>query len=185
MLLGLYSLSGRTPYHKISWRLDGARFGFRLFPIALLIGSRLRLKLITTKSYLVDKVLGSPNNCHCGIMWQVCMTSAGGSKLTCWTGHGLSYNHVFTHSCPQRSIDCQYILHLIKLIFPCTKIVVLMQMITSIAFSLVLTHWWSRVLLSFVFVVVFVVLANFYWILSYTIVSVSSKQCFWWRLDTE
>ena len=29
--LGLYSLSGRTSYHKISWSLKAARFGFRLF----------------------------------------------------------------------------------------------------------------------------------------------------------
>ena len=29
--LGLYSLSGRTPYRKISWYLEAARFGIRLF----------------------------------------------------------------------------------------------------------------------------------------------------------
>ena len=28
---GLYSLSGRTSYRKISWSLEAARFGFRLF----------------------------------------------------------------------------------------------------------------------------------------------------------
>ena len=28
---GLYSQSGRTPYHKISWSLETARFRFRLF----------------------------------------------------------------------------------------------------------------------------------------------------------
>ena len=31
MLLGLYSLSGKTSYRKISWSLEAARFGFRLF----------------------------------------------------------------------------------------------------------------------------------------------------------
>ena len=30
-LLGLYSLSGGTSYHKISWSLEAAWFGFRLF----------------------------------------------------------------------------------------------------------------------------------------------------------
>ena len=29
--LGLYSLSGRMSYRKISWRLEAPRFGFRLF----------------------------------------------------------------------------------------------------------------------------------------------------------
>ena len=29
--LGLYSLSGRTSYRKISWSIEVARFGFRLF----------------------------------------------------------------------------------------------------------------------------------------------------------
>ena len=29
--LGLYSLNGRTPYHKISRSLEAARFGFKLF----------------------------------------------------------------------------------------------------------------------------------------------------------
>ena len=29
--LGLYSLSGRTSYRKISWSLEATRFGFRLF----------------------------------------------------------------------------------------------------------------------------------------------------------
>ena len=29
--LGLYSLSGRTSYPKISWSLEAARCGFRLF----------------------------------------------------------------------------------------------------------------------------------------------------------
>ena len=29
--LGLYSLSGKTSYRKISWSLDAARFGFKLF----------------------------------------------------------------------------------------------------------------------------------------------------------
>ena len=29
--LGLYSLSGKTSYHKISWSLEAARFGFKLF----------------------------------------------------------------------------------------------------------------------------------------------------------
>ena len=29
--LGLYSLSGKTSYHKISWSLEAARFGFELF----------------------------------------------------------------------------------------------------------------------------------------------------------
>ena len=29
--MGLYSLSGRTTYHKISWSLEAARFGFWLF----------------------------------------------------------------------------------------------------------------------------------------------------------
>ena len=29
--LGLYSLSGRTSYRKISWSLEAARFGFKLF----------------------------------------------------------------------------------------------------------------------------------------------------------
>ena len=29
--LGLYSLSAKTSYCKISWSLEGARFGFRLF----------------------------------------------------------------------------------------------------------------------------------------------------------
>ena len=28
---GLYSLSGKTSYHKISWSLEAARFGFKLF----------------------------------------------------------------------------------------------------------------------------------------------------------
>ena len=31
--LGLYSLSGKTSYHKISWSLEAARFGFRLFQL--------------------------------------------------------------------------------------------------------------------------------------------------------
>ena len=30
-LLGLYSLSGKTSYRKISWSLEAARFGFKLF----------------------------------------------------------------------------------------------------------------------------------------------------------
>ena len=30
-ILGLYSLSGKTSYGKISWRLEAARFGFGLF----------------------------------------------------------------------------------------------------------------------------------------------------------
>ena len=29
--LGLYSLSGKTSYRKISWSLEAARFGFKLF----------------------------------------------------------------------------------------------------------------------------------------------------------
>ena len=29
--LGLYSLSGKTSYRKISWSLEPARFGFKLF----------------------------------------------------------------------------------------------------------------------------------------------------------
>ena len=33
--LGLYSLGGRTYYHKILWRIEAVRFGFRLFAIAL------------------------------------------------------------------------------------------------------------------------------------------------------
>ena len=35
-LLGLYSLSGKTSYRKISWSLEAARFGFKLFQSALL-----------------------------------------------------------------------------------------------------------------------------------------------------
>ena len=35
MMLGIYSLSGRTPYRQISWSLEAARFWFRLFAIAL------------------------------------------------------------------------------------------------------------------------------------------------------
>ena len=31
MRLGLYSLSGKTSYRKISWSLEAARFGFKLF----------------------------------------------------------------------------------------------------------------------------------------------------------
>ena len=30
-ILGLYSLSGKTSYRKISWSLEAARFGFKLF----------------------------------------------------------------------------------------------------------------------------------------------------------
>ena len=30
-VLGLYSLSGKTSYRKISWSLEAARFGFKLF----------------------------------------------------------------------------------------------------------------------------------------------------------
>ena len=30
-LLGLYSLSGKTSYRKISWSLEAGRFGFKLF----------------------------------------------------------------------------------------------------------------------------------------------------------
>ena len=30
-LQGLYSLSGKTSYRKISWSLEAARFGFKLF----------------------------------------------------------------------------------------------------------------------------------------------------------
>ena len=32
---GLYALSSKTSYNKISWSLETARFGFRTFPIAL------------------------------------------------------------------------------------------------------------------------------------------------------
>ena len=31
--LGLYSLSGKTSYRKISWSLEAARFGFKLFQL--------------------------------------------------------------------------------------------------------------------------------------------------------
>ena len=31
VLQGLYSLTGKTSYHKISWSLEAARFGFKLF----------------------------------------------------------------------------------------------------------------------------------------------------------
>ena len=31
LTLGLYSLSGKTSYRKISWSLEAARFGFKLF----------------------------------------------------------------------------------------------------------------------------------------------------------
>ena len=31
LILGLYSLSGKTSYRKISWSLEAARFGFKLF----------------------------------------------------------------------------------------------------------------------------------------------------------
>ena len=31
LLQGLYSLSGKTSYRKISWSLEAARFGFKLF----------------------------------------------------------------------------------------------------------------------------------------------------------
>ena len=31
VILGLYSLSGKTPYRKISWSLEAARLGFKLF----------------------------------------------------------------------------------------------------------------------------------------------------------
>ena len=32
-ILGLYSLSGKTSYRKISWSLEAARFGFKLFQL--------------------------------------------------------------------------------------------------------------------------------------------------------
>ena len=31
LLSSLYSLSGKTSYRKISWSLEAARFGFKLF----------------------------------------------------------------------------------------------------------------------------------------------------------
>ena len=31
LIKGLYSLSGKTSYHKISWSLEAARLGFKLF----------------------------------------------------------------------------------------------------------------------------------------------------------
>ena len=31
LILGLYSLRGKTSYRKISWSLEAARFGFKLF----------------------------------------------------------------------------------------------------------------------------------------------------------
>ena len=37
LLQGLYSLSGKTSYRKISWSLEAARFGLN-FPIALKFG---------------------------------------------------------------------------------------------------------------------------------------------------
>ena len=38
---GLYSLSGKTSYHKISWRLKAARFGVKLFlSLWILTGTR-------------------------------------------------------------------------------------------------------------------------------------------------
>ena len=38
---GLYSLSGKTSYRKISWSLEAAKFVFRLFPIALKLDNHL------------------------------------------------------------------------------------------------------------------------------------------------
>ena len=38
MIQGLYSLSGKKSYRKISWSLEAARFGFKLFAIALKFG---------------------------------------------------------------------------------------------------------------------------------------------------
>ena len=100
LALGLYSLSGRTSYRKISRSLESSKFWFQLFPMVLKFDSAAEMHV----KFQSDTIIMTPNlalwcgclTC-CRTFWQY--SSALGILRTRWIEIGCYYTLMLSTGC--------------------------------------------------------------------------------------